>query len=205
MAWQIEHGDCLDLLPAVPDGSVDAVVTDPPYPEISRDYGRMSEPRWHDLMDAVVAQVRRVLKPQGSAVFVLQPNYERLGKMRLWLWEFLLRTARSWNLVQDAYSWNRTAMPSAGCDRNTGLLRPSVRYCLWFGEPDCHRDQQAVLWTPSQGILAEQLEDRCLHRQPSGYCVRQGRVKETVLERGGSTPFNLIPVALGSRKNEAGG
>jgi DNA modification methylase len=28
---QLHHGDCLDLLKSLPDGSVDAVVTDPPY------------------------------------------------------------------------------------------------------------------------------------------------------------------------------
>jgi DNA modification methylase len=204
MSHRIEHGDCLELLPSLSDTSVDAVITDPPYPEIDRDYGRISEADWHELIDKAVAQARRVLKPSGSMVCILQPNYEKLGRMRLWLWEFLVRTAKSWNLIQNAYCWNRTAMPSAGCDRRHGLLRPSVRYCLWFGPPDCHRDQQAVLWTASQGILAEQLEDRCLHRQPSGYSVRQGRAKQTVLERGGSTPFNLLPVALGSRRHEAG-
>src|ERR1700730_2535144 len=109
MAWRIEQGDCLDLLPSVPDRSMDAVVTDPPYPEIRRDYGRLTEAEWHALMDAVVAQARRVLKPSGSAVFVLQPNYERLGRMRLWVWEFLVRTARNWNLIQNVMAWNRTA------------------------------------------------------------------------------------------------
>jgi len=29
--WRVECGDCLELLKALPDGSVDAVVTDPPY------------------------------------------------------------------------------------------------------------------------------------------------------------------------------
>ena len=29
--WRVDHGDCLDLLRAMPDASVDAVVTDPPY------------------------------------------------------------------------------------------------------------------------------------------------------------------------------
>lgn len=31
MSWEVRHGDCLELLKALPDGSVDAVVTDPPY------------------------------------------------------------------------------------------------------------------------------------------------------------------------------
>lgn len=29
--WHIEHGDCLDVLRALPDGCADAIVTDPPY------------------------------------------------------------------------------------------------------------------------------------------------------------------------------
>lgn len=31
MTWRIECGDCLELLKALPDGSVDCVVSDPPY------------------------------------------------------------------------------------------------------------------------------------------------------------------------------
>jgi hypothetical protein len=195
MTWRIENGDCLDMLPAVPAGSIDAVITDPPYPCIRRPYGRLAEAEWHDLMDGVVAQVRRVLRPSGSAVFVLQPNSRRVGEMRLWPWEFLLRTAKDWNLIQDVYWWNHAAMPTVHVRRENGLLRPSVKLCLWFGPPDCWRDQRAVLWRPSVRVLAERLEDRCLRRQPSGYTVRRGRAKQAVLERGGSTPFNLIPLA----------
>jgi DNA modification methylase len=80
-------GDCLEVLKTLDAGSVDCVVTDPPYPEISRDYGRMTEPEWHQVMRGVVSEVRRVLKPRGSAVFILQPNSERVGRMRPWLWE----------------------------------------------------------------------------------------------------------------------
>ena len=31
MSYEVIHGDCLDALRAMPDGSVDAIVTDPPY------------------------------------------------------------------------------------------------------------------------------------------------------------------------------
>lgn len=29
--WQVQHGSCLDVLPTLPDSSVDSIVTDPPY------------------------------------------------------------------------------------------------------------------------------------------------------------------------------
>ena len=33
MTVQLYHGDCLEIMKQIPDGSVDAVVTDPPYPD----------------------------------------------------------------------------------------------------------------------------------------------------------------------------
>jgi DNA modification methylase len=86
--WHL--GDCRDVLPTIPDASINAVFCDPPYPEISRDYGRMTEDEWHDMMHTVVVECRRILKPKGSAAFVLQPNYGKIGQTRLWAWEFLL-------------------------------------------------------------------------------------------------------------------
>ena len=59
-------------------------------------YGRINEPEWHELMRAVVTEGRRVLKPKGSMVVILQPNYEAIGKMRLWLWEFVAWAGREW-------------------------------------------------------------------------------------------------------------
>jgi DNA modification methylase len=30
---ELYHGDCLEVLPTIPSQSVDAVITDPPYPQ----------------------------------------------------------------------------------------------------------------------------------------------------------------------------
>lgn len=200
----INNGDCLDYLPAVPDQSIDLVISDPPYPEISRDYGRLTENEWHILMDGVVHQVKRILKPQGSATFILQPNSRKVGSMRLWLWEFLTRTAKDWNMVQDVYWWNHTAPPNVHCHRTRGLMRPSVKYCLWFGPPDCYRRQEEVLWTASDAMKAVKLDDRALRRHPSGWTSREGRAKQAVLDRGGSTPFNLLPMSPGDSATSSG-
>ena len=151
-AWTMHHGDCLEWLTTLPDKSVDAVVSDPPDPEISRDYGRLTEGEWHTLMRGVVEQSRRVLKPHGSAVFILQPNSERVGRMRPWLWEFMAWTAREWNMVQDAWWWNTSAPPTVHVHRKNGLMRPSVKACVWLGEPDCLRNQDAVLWTETDAL-----------------------------------------------------
>jgi DNA modification methylase len=200
------HGDCREVLRALPDASVDAVITDPPYPEISRDYGRLTEAEWHDLMRSVVGEVRRVLKPSGSAVFVLQPNWERVGRMRPWLWEFMAWTSREWNMVQDAYWWNHAAMPGRYAD----LMRPSVKPCVWLGLPDCYRNLDAVLWAESAANIARRAEmrargDEPLKTYPSGRTMRHSRSTVAAEARGGVTPFNVLPLANTNSTTSGGG
>jgi DNA modification methylase len=200
----IRLGDCRDLLKTIPDGSVDAVITDPPYPEISRDYGRMTEAEWHDLMRRVVNECRRILKPTGSAVFILQPNSERVGRMRPWLWEFMAWTAREWNQVQDAWWWNTAAIPLTKNDPNR--LRASLKACVWLGEPDCHRNAASVRWRESDSNLAARLVGRCnnYREQSSRVNIEKIRITAAASQNGGVTPFNVLPIANTNRINSAG-
>ena len=55
--YALHHGDCIAWLDTLPDASIDAVVCDPPYAEIDRDYGRMTEAQWWDMMMGVCAEV----------------------------------------------------------------------------------------------------------------------------------------------------
>ena len=38
-ATTLIHGDCRDELETIPSKSIDAIITDPPYPEVKREYG----------------------------------------------------------------------------------------------------------------------------------------------------------------------
>lgn len=193
------RGDCLDVLPHLETGSVDCVVTDPPYPEIDRPYGRWTEAEWFALMNPVVAECRRVLKVSGSAVFVLQPNSERVGRMRTWLWDFIAKWSREWNMVQDVWWLNHGAQPTKHCDRNVGLLKPSMKCCVWLGSPDCYREQSAVLVEPSASTLADSRRlDPTLRYQPSGGHVRHQRCLATHEERGGVVPSNVLVMGNGA-------
>jgi predicted methyltransferase len=193
------HGDCRRELKKIGTGTVDAIITDPIYPEVSREYGRMKESDWLPMMKDVVAECRRVLKPKGSMVIILQPNSEKVGKMRLWMWEFLLSAAKSWNLVQDVYHWNIDALPLCGANRKCGLMRPSIKMCIWLGPPDCYRCQDNVLWTPSQATSAKHRSDIALRTGPSGRTYRNSTISKAADERGGTTPHNLIPLPTGGQ------
>lgn len=197
-------GDCLDVLRTLPAGSVDAVVTDPPYPYVDRPYGRWDEAEWRALIDPVIEECRRLLTPRGSMMLVLQPNSEKLGRLRPWLWRFLADWSDRWNLVQDAWWWNHTAVPSSAATQG-GLMRGSLKACVWLGPPDCHRDQLAVLWEESQSNAAKRLSARCGRKVfPSGHSVDDATISAAAARRGGATPFNVLPIANTESVSSAG-
>jgi hypothetical protein len=132
-------------------------------------------------------------------VFVLQPNSERVGKMRLWLWDFVAWAGREWNLVQDTWWWAVDAMPLGGIKRDLGLMRPSVKMCVWLGQPDCYRNQDKVLITPSETTSARHRSDIFLRTNQNGKRYRNSTIAKAADERGGTTPFNCLPIPAGGR------
>jgi DNA modification methylase len=210
-ACRLIEGDCRDWLPGIESGTVDAVICDPPYPCIKRSYGTLTEAEWHEMMRVVVGECRRILKPAGSVVFVLQPNSRKMGSMRLWLWEFLIETARGWNLIQDVYWWNTTALPKCGQVRSRVLPRPSVKPCLWFGPADCYRDIDAVLKEVSERVRSSDPDSEPISRPPSGWrddtrprFHRRPQMFRKAIERGGTTPFNCLPIPNATSNGSAG-
>ncbi len=198
--YEVYLGSCLDVIKTLPDQSVDACICDPPYPCIARRYGIFTEAHWHSLMNELMPEVRRVLKPKGSAVFVLQPNSEKIGKMRLWLWEFVAKWGREWNFIQDAYWFNSCALP-VGVSNNGGLLRPSVKPCCWFGASDCYRDQRAVLMRESENNKRKRIgASSVITVAPSGRKMNEAVCRSAALRRGGTTPFNLLSIGGGATR-----
>ena len=56
------HGDCLELMKHIPDGSVDMILTDPPYGTTACKWDSVIpfEPMWE--------QLKRIIKPNGAIV-----------------------------------------------------------------------------------------------------------------------------------------
>jgi len=200
--------DAVEFLALLPDASIDAVITDPPYPCIKRDYGYWTVEQWWELIvDGVVPQVRRVLKPTGSAVFILQPNSEHVGQMRGWLWEFMAWVCREWNMVQDVWWWNTSAL-TGGHGIHVNLLKPAVTACVWAGAPDCYRNRHTVLWNlvdlEAIKYRARTATDdlECSPSRPHG--IRRGRLYKNAIARNAGTPHNIIPLANSNSTSDPG-
>lgn len=87
MVNKLIHGDCLEELKKIPDETIDAIITDPPYcsggfTETGKRYGsktRSNNVKWFDndnmttmglvwLLREVLIEFKRILKPGGSAL-----------------------------------------------------------------------------------------------------------------------------------------
>ena len=81
------HGDCLEEMKKIPDGSVDMVLTDPPYGTTACKWDTVIplEPMWE--------QLKRVIKPNGAIVITASQPFtttlissNMLGYKYNWVW-----------------------------------------------------------------------------------------------------------------------
>lgn len=85
---KVIHGDCLEKMKLIPDGSIDAIITDPPYGTTACKWDSVIpfEPMWE--------QLKRIIKPNGAIVlFGSQPFTSALIMSNVkmfkycWVWE----------------------------------------------------------------------------------------------------------------------
>lgn len=78
MNHKLYQGDCLDVMQDIPDGSVDLIVTDPPYYRVknSESWDRQWDTPRNFLawLDTVIEQCARVMKPNGSMYLFASPR-----------------------------------------------------------------------------------------------------------------------------------
>jgi len=85
---QLLKGDCLELMKSIPDGSIDAIITDPPYGTTAC--------KWDSVIDFELMweQLNRIIKPNGAIVlFGSQPFTSALIMSNIknykydWIWK----------------------------------------------------------------------------------------------------------------------
>lgn len=84
----LRQGDCLEVLKEIPSGSIDMILTDPPY--------GTTQCKWDSVidLDAMWVELNRVIKPNGAiCLFGAEPfsSYLRISNIKQykydWVWE----------------------------------------------------------------------------------------------------------------------
>lgn len=85
---QLLFGDCLERMKEIPDGSVDLILTDPPYGTTAC--------KWDSMINLIEMwkEIKRVIKPNGAILLCAQTPFDKvLGVSNLdmlryeWIWE----------------------------------------------------------------------------------------------------------------------
>src|SRR5487761_1245568 len=96
---QILKGDCRNLLQEIPGGSIDFIVTSPPYADNRKGtYGGIPIKRYVEWFLPISEQLKRVVKPDGS--FILNIKDRRVKREVVSFFFYFVRWRRGWGWLR---------------------------------------------------------------------------------------------------------
>jgi DNA modification methylase len=192
--------DALNVLKAIPDASINAVVTSPPYAlHFKKEYGNAEKHDYVEWFLPFAGEIFRTLTDDGSLVLNLGGSYNK-GLPTRSLYHFKLLIAlierTGFHLAQECFWFNpaKMPMPAEWVTVRRIRIRDAVEYVWWLSKtPWPKADNRAVLKPYSKDM--ERLHRRGLRRttRPSGHNIKPSFSK---VEPGGSIPGNVIEEEL---------
>jgi DNA modification methylase len=194
---QMYCADSLELMKGMEAGSVDLVVTSPPYAlHFKKEYGNIEQGTYIDWFLPFAAEIRRILKSTGSFVLNVGGAWTPGAPTRsLYHYRLLLALCDElqYKLAQEFFWFNPAKMPAPAEWVNVRRIRvkDSVEYIFWLsptGFPKANNNN--VLTAYSKDM--ERLIKRGLKKtkRPSGHPIKES----FALDKGGAIPSNVIQV-----------
>ena len=189
-------GDSLDMLRSMPTGSVNLVVTSPPYAlHFKKAYGNETKDKYIEWFLPFAREILRVLADDGSFVLNIGGSYNK-GTPTRSLYHFKLLIALveeiGFHLAQECFWYNpaKLPVPAEWVTVRRIRVRDSVEYVWWFSKtPHPKASNLNVLRAYSEDMI--RLNKRTLREtvRPSGHVIREsfGSVSS-----GGAIPSNVM-------------
>ncbi len=188
-------GDSRQLMRALPSASVHAVVTSPPYAlHFKKEYGNVDKADYVAWFLPFAAEIKRVLRPDGSFVLNIGGSYNP-GVPTRSLYHFKLLIALceelGFHLAQECFWYNPAKLPAPAEWVNVRRMRikDSVEYVFWLSPAEWPRADNREVLVPYSADM-ERLIQRGYRakRRPSGHTI----TKKFGRRHKGSIPPNLI-------------
>lgn len=194
------HGDSLNLLQELDDGSVNLVLTSPPFAlQRKKEYGNKEQGDYVDWLVQFGELVYRKLADDGSFVLDLGGAYQKGVPARsLYNFRVLLRFCDhlGFILAEDFYWHNPSKLPGPIEWVNKRKLRAkdSVNTIWWFSKDEFPKADVSNVLTEYSDRMKKLLEDPDKYykakKRPSGHEVSKGFAKDN----GGAIPPNLLEI-----------
>lgn len=194
-------GDARELLSAVPDGSVDLVLTSPPFAlQRKKEYDNKDQSEYVEWFLEFAKIVLDKLRPDGSFVLDLGGAYKKGVPVRsLYNFRILLRLCDElgFHLAEDFYWFNPSKLPSPIEWVNKRKLRAkdAVDTVWWLSKTEWPKADVTKVLVEYSARMKKLLEDPeafyAPRKRPSGHDVSVGFGKRNE----GAIPPNLLQIA----------
>jgi DNA modification methylase len=188
-------GDSLTLMSALPDRSVNLVVTSPPYAlEFKKAYGNASKADYVAWLRPFGEQIRRILTDDGSFVLNIGGSYNPGHPTRsLYHFKVLLMLCEEvgLHLAQECFWHNPAKLPAPAewVNVRRQRIKDSVEYVWWLSKTEWPKaDNRKVLAAYSEDMKRLITRGYRAKQRPSGHMIT-GKFQRDL---GGSIPSNLI-------------
>lgn len=188
-------GDSLALLPQVEAGSVNLVMTSPPYAlHFKKEYGNAPQDEYLDWFRPFAKEIYRVLADDGSFVIDIGGSYRpRVPVRSLYHFKLLVMLCEEFgfHLAQEFFWYNPAKMPAPAewVTVRRIRVRDSVNCVWWLSKtPFPKADNRKVLQEYSPDMLRLIKRGYTAKRRPSGHIITEKWSKD----QGGSIPPNLL-------------
>src|SRR5712692_6885444 len=193
-------GDSRDLLARMPSGSVNLVVTSPPFAlQRQKTYGNKDQEEYIEWLSEFAKLVHRALRDEGSFVLDLGGAYRKGVPVRS-LYNFRIPIHfcddLGFFLAEDFYWFNPSKLPSPIEWVNKRKLRAkdSVNTVWWFGKTRWPKADVSKVLTGYSDRMKKLLEDPDgfykPKKRPSGHDIGRAFGKDN----GGAIPPNLLQI-----------
>ncbi|HEX4130672.1 MAG TPA: site-specific DNA-methyltransferase [Pirellulales bacterium] len=193
-------GDARELLSALPDGSVNLVMTSPPFAlQRKKEYGNKGQSEYVDWLAEFASLVHRKLADDGSFVLDIGGAYMKGVPARsLYNFRVLLHFCDriGFFLAEDFYWFNPSKLPSPIEWVNKRKLRAkdSINTVWWFSKTENPKANVTNVLVPYSERMKKLLDDPeefyNPKKRPSGHDISMGFGKNN----GGAIPSNLLQI-----------
>lgn len=194
---RIIHGDALDVMAQMDDGSLSLIMTSPPFALTrKKDYGNEQEDAYLEWFKAFAKEFQRVLRDDGSLVIDLGGAWKPGRPVRsLYHFKLLIMLCEEFgfHLAQEFYWWNPSKLPSPAEWVNIRRIRvkDAVNTVWWLSKTPWPRACNRRVLQPYSDSMKNLLENGYKAKlRPSGHDISE----KFAIDNGASIPPNLIAI-----------
>ena len=195
--------DSLDMLKQLPDGSVNLVVTSPPFALLRvKEYGNKDQHEYIDWLSEFGRLVRQKLTDDGSFVIDLGGAYQRGVPVRsLYNYRVLLKFVDElgFHLAEEFFWHNPSKLPSPieWVNKRKIRVKDSVNTVWWFSKTEWPKSDVTKVLAEYSDRMKKLIKDPSAYytpsKRPSGHDIGVGFGKDN----GGAIPSNLLQISNG--------